>query len=555
MFRYIRRYVLIFGDMEQTPNTVRDIPGVGTLSRSQGPPSEPNAQSTKKHTADWDAAALIEYLGTLVVPSGDCAGQRFEVLPWERKFLRGVCGCTGDAGLTISRANGKSEFVATLAAAAVDPDGPLNFGRADVVCCASSFAQGKIIFDSAMAFLRQSHNLNDRNLWRVQDSANSATIEYKPTGTRVRCIGSDPKRAHGLRPALILADEPAQFESAKTDAMLAALRTGLGKVPGSRLIALGTRPASASHWFARMLDAPGLQNYSQEHRAPDDAPPFQVKTWKQANPSLSIFPSLLARIRKEAADAKRDASLLPSFKALRLNQGTSDVSVSLLLEVSTWARIEGDAAPEGACYWGADMGTSSAMSAIVAYWPTTGLLRAVAAFPRLPGLNQRGIADGVGSLYEQMHDRGELILAGDRAVSIVELVTEAAERFGVPELVACDRWRDAELLDALNAAEIPVAVELRGQGFKDGGEDVRLFRRACVSDRVIPEVSLLMRSAMSEARTVADPAGNEKLAKNSEAGRRMRARDDAAAAAILAVSAGERTHIEADEGPFFVRVA
>ena len=75
------------------------------------------------------------------------------------------------------------------------------------------------------------------------------------------------------------------------------------------------------------------------------------------------------------------------------------------------------------------------------------------------------------------------------------------------------------------------------------------------SDRVVPDVSLLLRSAMSEARTVADPAGNEKLAKNSEAGRRMRARDDAAAAGILAVSAGNRMHIEADDGPFFVRVA
>ena len=34
---------------------------------------------------------------------------------------------------------------------------------------------------------------------------------------------------------------------------------------------------------------------------------------------------------------------------------------------------------------------------------------------------------------------------------------------------------------------------------------------------------------------LSDPAGNSKLAKGSEGGRRLRARDDAAAAAILAV--------------------
>ena len=41
---------------------------------------------------------------------------------------------------------------------------------------------------------------------------------------------------------------------------------------------------------------------------------------------------------------------------------------------------------------------------------------------------------------------------------------------------------------------------------------------------------------MGEAVTIADPAGNEKLAKSSEGGRRSRARDDAAATAILAVA-------------------
>lgn len=68
----------------------------------------------------------------------------------------------------------------------------------------------------------------------------------------------------------------------------------------------------------------------------------------------------------------------------------------------------------------------------------------------------------------------------------------------------------------------------------------RTFRRAFAEDRVVPVPSLLLRSAMAEARTIADPAGNAKLSKGSQGGRRFRARDDAAAAAILAVSAGVR---------------
>ena len=45
---------------------------------------------------------------------------------------------------------------------------------------------------------------------------------------------------------------------------------------------------------------------------------------------------------------------------------------------------------------------------------------------------------------------------------------------------------------------------------------------------------------MREARSIADPAGNEKLCKATEGGRRLRARDDAVAAAILAVAEGSR---------------
>ena len=47
-----------------------------------------------------------------------------------------------------------------------------------------------------------------------------------------------------------------------------------------------------------------------------------------------------------------------------------------------------------------------------------------------------------------------------------------------------------------------------GRDFEDGARDVRVFRRAMVDSVVSPVKSLLMRSAMSVARTVSDPSGN-----------------------------------------------
>ena len=78
----------------------------------------------------------------------------------------------------------------------------------------------------------------------------------------------------------------------------------------------------------------------------------------------------------------------------------------------------------------------------------------------------------------------------------------------------------------------------------DGGADVRDFRHAWANGRVTPAPSLLLRSAMTEARTISDPASKAKLAKGSAGRRRLWARDDAAAAAILAAAARVRQPME-----------
>ena len=60
------------------------------------------------------------------------------------------------------------------------------------------------------------------------------------------------------------------------------------------------------------------------------------------------------------------------------------------------------------------------------------------------------------------------------------------------------------------------ALLVRGQGYRDDGEDVRLFRKAVFDGKVAPTKSLLLRATLLEARTVGDPAGNHKLAKNTQ---------------------------------------
>ena len=482
------------------------------------------------------ADKTIRYLGTLTVTQGRRAGDPLTVLPWQRRFIAGAFAeGVQSAALSVGRGNGKTAILSGIAAATLD--GPLAVPRGETVIVASSFGQARIAFDHVRAFMGD--RLRDRTRWRIQDTAQQASIEDRETGARVKVVGSDPRRAHGLAPVLVLADEPAQWPPSTGERMLAALRTSAGKQPHFRFVALGTRPASDDHWFAKMLA--GGADFAQAHAAGADDPKFRVATWRKANPSLAHMPDLRTAIETEAKHARSDPAMVPEFDALRLNLGTDETATALLLDAGTWRGIEGETDRAGPCVWGFDLGTSAAQSAVAAYWPESGRLECLAAFPAVPSLAERGLRDGVGTLYQDTARRGELMLAGVNAVDLTALLTEALTRFGRPSALAADRWREPELRDALDAAGVPpAALDIRGQGFKDGAEDVRAFRRACLEGRVVPPLSLLLRSAMTEARVVIDPAGNSKLAKNSEGGRRVRARDDAAAAAILAVAAGSR---------------
>ena len=430
--------------------------------------------------------AICDYIETLTLRGGDRDGELFELLPWERKFINGTFRQPDDSAVNVARGNGKSALVAGLACSVLDPEGPLHGNRRDVDCFASTFDQGTTIFEDVLSLLGGKYDIENRKVWRKQHTANRAILEHRASGARVRCHGSNPKRAHGLRSFLALADEPAQWEDGTRDAMRAAIRTGLGKVPGSRLIALGTRPRDKAHWFARMLRGISC-GFALSYEARKKDPPFQVRTWRRANPSWDHLPSLQEKIRKHAADAKIDPDELASFKALRLNMAGSEVLQSTLLNADVWEGIEGEAAPEGCPVWGIDLGTTAALSAVSAYWPTSGRLASLCAFPSIPDLPERGLADGIGRLYVTAWERGELILTPGHSTNIADLLTEALQRFGAPSSIVCDRWREGELRDALKTAKVPrCPLEVRGMGYKDGAEDVRSFRRGVLEGAVAP---------------------------------------------------------------------
>jgi phage terminase large subunit-like protein len=177
------------------------------------------------------------------------------------------------------------------------------------------------------------------------------------------------------------------------------------------------------------------------------------------------------------------------------------------------------------------------MTAAAFYWPETGRLEVLGTFPSRPSLLHRGQADGVNDRYVEMERRGELSVLGDATVPVAAWLAEVMRHIeGQPiASILADRFKQAELGEAMDRAGIRAPIIWRGMGFRDGGEDCERFRRACFDGKVKTTPSLLLRSAFADAVTLRDPANNLKLAKARSTGR-----IDAASATVLAVAEGAR---------------
>ena len=485
--------------------------------------------------------SVLEWMARLRVTQGPNAGEPLVLLDWEQDFIRrALAPGVRQAALSVARGNGKTTIVAAIAAAAIA--GPLRQPRSEVPLVAASYQQARIAFEHCFAFIKDEF-FWPRADWRIRNSIHAAGIDHVPSGAKIRLLSSDPKRAHGIAPYLVIADEPSQWDTGQGSRMYAALLTSLGKIPGSRLIALGTRPSRTDHWFQRLLDSDERSIVTACYAGEPECDVHDPRQWRMANPSMDAMPELREAIRAESEAARKNPALLAAFRALRLNLGTPDSeSREMLLDVEQWRATCAVPAPRrGAYVLGLDVGGALALSAAVAVWPASGRLEAMAQCGRVPDLDRRGAIDGVGSLYEQAHAAGELRLNDGRVAGIAELLERARDEWGVPEVLVCDRWRIAELRDVLDRLALRPAVMPRGQGYKDGNDDVRRFRVAVAEKRVHPARQfMLLEAGIADAVVTSDPAGNVKLAKSTEGGRRACARDDVAAAAILAVAHADR---------------
>ncbi|MEM1039395.1 MAG: terminase TerL endonuclease subunit [Pseudomonadota bacterium] len=486
------------------------------------------------------ATKAIRFMERLAIPEGPNAGKPVKLAPFQKKFVRGALAKdVNTAVLSIGRGNAKTALSAGLALGALLGEWD-NQPKREILIAARTRDQARIAWNFVEGFSRSlpedvQEQLTFRRSPRLE-------IEFSGDGGGhiVRAIAADGKSALGSAPTLVLMDERGHWAADQGDALEHALLSGLGK-RGGRALIISTSAPDDAHPFSKWIDEPQEGVYVQEHRPSPSLAADDRESLLEANPGAkhgigSSLEWLEAQARRAIA---RGGSALTSFRLYNRNERVSGESRDVLLTVDEWLNCETAELPprQGQVVVGIDLGGSASMSAAAFYWPDTGRLEALGTFPSKPSLGDRGRNDGVADRYVEMQDRGELSTLGDATVPIASWLVDVVKQVEGEEIAAltCDRYKQAEIGEAIDRAGIRAPIVWRGQGFRDGGEDCERFRRAAYDGKVRSQPSLLLRSAFADAVCLRDPANNLKLAKARSTGR-----IDAASATVLAVAEGAR---------------
>ena len=358
----------------------------------------------------------------------------------------------------------------------------------------------------------------------------------------VQFLSADKNAGHGSSFDDAIVDELGLLKESSRD-LVNGMRSALS-AKGGRFIALsilGTSP------FCREMidrrDDPGVSVHL--YQAPEGCRLDDREAWAAANPGLSTIKSL-SYMEAEARRVLATPADQSSFRAYDLNQ-RQNPSREMLVAPDAWQENCTDDLPErdGYCVVGLDAGETSSFSAFVVTWPFSGRMEIYAGTSNIPDLIGRGESDGVGALYQQCHDRGEMLLYDGHITPIGQFLKDCAARIDGQQVLAfgADRFRFKSVLQGLADADLRWPVVWRGQGASataDGSSDVRAFQTWVHGRKLRVAPNAFMTLCLGNAVVRRDGCGNPALDR-----RNSKARIDAASAAVIAVGlADEAAHRE-----------
>lgn len=474
--------------------------------------------------ARWLAAKFV-------IPTGQSAGQPFELHEFQLEFLRNYLARDLDGPtyrtciLSTPRKLGKSTFLGALLLGHLCPDSPLHIPNATMAVAAPTEKHCGYIAKAMAAIMDAAGRAEDF----VTKANPRPGVIHVGNGTLMLNTGTNIS-GHGSDLSLAVVDETGLVPGHKGE-LVQGFYDALSAQNG-QLILTGTRGDSGE--YNEWIDRPDRRTYVCLYGADREDDAGDPAVWEKANPDGgSIKPRRFLQDAYEKAEA---SGSLASFKNWQLNVPIS-ATRELLLDYDTLAkayRKDAEPVPGEACFVGLDLGGSSSMTAAtIAY--ESGVVKVLGAFPNGEmDLVKRGKRDQVGDFYVRATDAGDLIETSGAVSDLQQFLTELLQRIGPHPVhsVSCDRYRDAELRTAMARAQLSIPLEFRGNGPKDGNADILATRRLFKAGAITMQRSILLEGSLAEADVKVSTTGAVQICKSH-----LTARIDVAQSLILACSA------------------
>ncbi|MDD4985570.1 MAG: terminase large subunit [Dehalococcoidales bacterium] len=438
----------------------------------------------RKRKAETEAAArAVFFLENLTHTKGQWAGQKFNLLSWQRKLLNDVFGTLNKEGYRryrtvyceIPKKNGKSEFCAGVMLKLSFADGEAG---AEVYSAAADQHQASIVFDIARAMVGNSPELHRR----CDVLTSTKTIYIPQTNSYYKALSSESYTKHGYNVHGLGFDE---FHAQPNRDLYDVLTKGSGAArrqplhffittAGNNINSIGYE----LHEYAKGVLSGDIIDptfYAVIHGLEPEDDWEDEKNWYKANPSLGEILDI-EEFKKAYQDAKRNLAEENIFKQLRLN---------IWVKQSTrWMRMEDwDACGEKPeelkgwpCYAGLDLSSSIDLTALQLVFPRDGFYDIVSRFwipeataeekekkDRVPYREwaHKGLIQMTpGNVIDYAYIREEL----KKLKEIYKIRELAYDRWGASKLIQ-DLQEDGFVIDPKNQGENETLIVPFGQGY------------------------------------------------------------------------------------------
>lgn len=402
-----------------------------------------------KNRADF----AVSFINSLRHVKDPWYGKPFLLLPWQEQIVRDLFGVVKEDGtrqfrtayVEIGKKNGKSALASAIALYLLFADGERG---AEVYSCASDIEQARIVFDTAIAMIKQHDGINE--LANIVPS--TKRIIFSHTNSFYRVLSGELKSKQGFNVSGLIFDE---LHEQKTSDFFNTMTMYTGDARLQPLYFLITTAGRDKNSLCYEIHSKAIAVLDGNKIDPTFYPAIfgirdgddwgSEEVWRRVNPSIGTTISI-DDVRAAYLQAKENVREEMHFRQFRLNEWcNADVRWMPMDKWDNggcdidWEEFEGLD-----CYCGLDLSSTNDLTSLVLVFPPYGGDKKYTVMPFywLPEevIEFRTRRDHVP--YAVWQKQGVFYTTPGNVVDyeyITEFIRKLTERFSIKE-IAYDRW-------------------------------------------------------------------------------------------------------------------